>query len=564
MTSILPSRELLNELKLAKSKNSLIFAITEDREGLSQLLKSNNFDVRSVDLRDDGNLLEMLVKWERTPDNAVYLIYGISSQFPSVLGYLNLHRDLFYQIKRPVLMTVSEYEIREIQKHAPDLYRYRSRTYNLNEKGMTGIEPTFSEPKSVYYKLPIFEEKIDVAAMRERIKLDEYLLGTVNDDYKKAELYMDLAISYFKLDDLDTGNDYSRKSMNIRERLKDEKGILINYRRLILVFLLKKQFRKVIELSSLLLKSDPTSASDYLFRGIAYLELGQFETALKCYDKAIELDPRNANIWLRKGLALGMLNRYEDALESFKKMIEFDPQNAIPWQGKGLVLNILNRYEDALESFKKAIKLDPQNAIVWQGKGYALSKLLRWEEAVDSFEKAVELDPQNAIVWQGKGYALSKLLRWEEAVDSFEKAVELDPQNAIPWQGKGLVLNILNRYEDALEAFEKTAELGMKSATLYITLACLYRKLGKEAESAEACKLARDLIERENEYTRACFEAVCGSADAALALLRTALEKKQQTADWARQDPDFEFIRDDPRFKALLDEFSEDGKEGPE
>ena len=496
MTSILPSRELLNELKLAKSKNSLIFAITEDREGLSQLLKSNNFDVRSVDLRDDGNLLEMLVKWERTPDNAVYLIYGISSQFPSVLGYLNLHRDLFYQIKRPVLMTVSEYEIREIQKHAPDLYRYRSRTYNLNEKGMTGIEPTFSEPKSVYYKLPIFEEKIDVAAMRERIKLDEYLLGTVNDDYKKAELYMDLAISYFKLDDLDTGNDYSRKSMNIRERLKDEKGILINYRRLILVFLLKKQFRKVIELSSLLLKSDPTSASDYLFRGIAYLELGQFETALKCYDKAIELDPRNANIWLRKGLALGMLNRYEDALESFKK--------------------------------------------------------------------AIKLDPQNAIVWQGKGYALSKLLRWEEAVDSFEKAVELDPQNAIPWQGKGLVLNILNRYEDALEAFEKTAELGMKSATLYITLARLYRKLGKEAESAEACKLARDLIERENEYTRACFEAVCGSADAALALLRTALEKKQQTADWARQDPDFEFIRDDPRFKALLDEFSEDGKEGPE
>ena len=53
-----------------------------------------------------------------------------------------------------------------------------------------------------------------------------------------------------------------------------------------------------------------------------------------------------------------------------------------------------------------------------------------------------------------------------------------------------------------------------------------------------------------------------GSPDAALDLLRTALEKKQQTANWARQDPDLEFIRDDPRFSALLDEFSAGGDKG--
>jgi len=55
-----------------------------------------------------------------------------------------------------------------------------------------------------------------------------------------------------------------------------------------------------------------------------------------------------------------------------------------------------------------------------------------------------------------------------------------------------------------------------------------------------------------------------GSPDSALDLLRTAMKKMQETADWARRDPDFESIRDDPRFKALLDEFSADGKKGPE
>ena len=135
------SRELLNELKLAKSKNCLIFVITDDCAGLSQLIRSNNFYVLREDLKGDKNLLETLVEWESTPDNAVYLVCGIASQFPRVLGHLNLHRDLFYQIKRPALMAVSEYEIKEIQKHAPDLYRYRSRTYNLKVKGKRETEP---------------------------------------------------------------------------------------------------------------------------------------------------------------------------------------------------------------------------------------------------------------------------------------------------------------------------------------------------------------------------------------------------------------------------------------
>ncbi|MDF0591042.1 tetratricopeptide repeat protein [Candidatus Methanocrinis natronophilus] len=597
MTSTLPSRELLNELKLAKSKNSLIFAITEDRDGLSQLLKSNNFDVRLIDLRDNGNLLQMLVDWKDTPDNAVYLIYGISSQFPSVLGYLNLHRDILSQIKRPVLMAVSEYEIREIQKHAPDLYRYRSRTYNFKAKRDIGIKPSFSEPKSIYYKLPIFEEKIDVDAIRERIKLDEYMLGTVKDEYKKAELYMDLAISYFKLDDFDKGDDFSRKSMNIRSQLNDEKGILLNYRRLIVVFLFKNKYERVIELSSLLLKSDPTSASTYHFRGIAYGRLGLLENALECYEKALELNPNNAFVWFGKGLILSKLGRWEEALKLSDKAIEFNPKNADFWSYKGVVLGALDRWEEALEYFEKGLQLSPHNADVWADKGIALESLGRSDEALEYFEKALELDPKNADFWSYKRISLGNVGRWEEALklsnkaieinqknanawygkgvalgnlghheyalEAFEEVLELDPQNANAWHDKGVALSNLGRHEEALEPFEKAVELGKESATLYVSLARLYRKLGREADSIEACKSARDLIENESEYSRACFEAVCGSPAAALELLRTALEKKEQTADWARRDPDFEFIRDDPRFAALLDEFSAGGEMGP-
>jgi len=59
---------------------------------------------------------------------------------------------------------------------------------------------------------------------------------------------------------------------------------------------------------------------------------------------------------------------------------------------------------------------------------------------------------------------------------------------------------------------------------------------------------------RESEYNRACFEAICGNVEEALALLKVALEKKQASLEWARGDPDFASIREDARFRALVGE----------
>jgi len=139
-TSLL--KELLNELKLARGKNCLIFAISGQPARLKEAIESANFEVREIylpyrptfyTLKEGENLLEILLRWKDTAENCVYLVHGIGNQFPWVLPYINLHRDLFFDIKRPVVVAVNEYEIREIQKHAPDWFRFRSRTYELKE-----------------------------------------------------------------------------------------------------------------------------------------------------------------------------------------------------------------------------------------------------------------------------------------------------------------------------------------------------------------------------------------------------------------------------------------------
>jgi hypothetical protein len=53
-------------------------------------------------------------------------------------------------------------------------------------------------------------------------------------------------------------------------------------------------------------------------------------------------------------------------------------------------------------------------------------------------------------------------------------------------------------------------------------------------------------------YNLACAEALLGEADAALEHLKSALEAHPAYKESAREDPDFELIRSDPRFAELV------------
>jgi hypothetical protein len=304
MTYTQQLKELLNELKLAKGKNCLIFAISERPARLEELIESDGFDVREIYLEGRENLLEMLLTWDETTGNAIYVVHGIANQFPWVLPYINLHRDLFFDIKRPVVVVGSEYEIKEIQKHAPDWFRFRSRTYELKEEEpgeergiMRVAEP--AEPKPVYYPLPVFDEEECEEEIKERIKIDEYLLSSEHDDYKLAELYMSLSLSYFKLRDFEHGDECLQKSKDIREKLKDNRGILLNYARLSSIFIGIGEFEKVIVACNEALKIDPDLAWAYVIRGVAYAESIQYDKAIEDYNKAIALNPNHAEVLMQ-------------------------------------------------------------------------------------------------------------------------------------------------------------------------------------------------------------------------------------------------------------------------
>jgi len=301
---------------------------------------------------------------------------------------------------------------------------------------------------------------------------------------------------------------------------------------------------------------DPKDAHPHNGIGNVHYQLGNYEAALAAYQRAIELDPKDAHPHNGIGNVHYQLGNYEAALAAYQRAIELDPKDAHPHNGIGNVQHDLGNDEAALAAYQRAIELgglsNHELAVVHNGIGNVQAQLGNYEAALAAYQRAIELDPKAAVPHNGLGNVHHQLGNDEAALAAYQRAIELDPKDASPHYGIGNVHQLLGEYEKALTAYQKAVELAPERGVYRAPLASVLRKLGRETEAQEQIQIARGLIAKENKYNRACFEAICGNVEEALALLKVALEKKQAPLEWARRDPDFESIRDDARFQALV------------
>jgi tetratricopeptide (TPR) repeat protein len=146
------------------------------------------------------------------------------------------------------------------------------------------------------------------------------------------------------------------------------------------------------------------------------------------------------------------------------------------------------------------------------------------DEAERILRSASQSHPDHWQLWAELGHILVAKTNYDKAHDSFLKAIDLNPEMAGLWNNLGYVRKELGNIDGALEATLKSKSL---SAT--------------ETDKNVA------------NYNLACYYCLAGNRDESISCLTDALQADSSMKEWAKQDSDFDSIREDEDFIKLVE-----------
>jgi tetratricopeptide (TPR) repeat protein len=220
-------------------------------------------------------------------------------------------------------------------------------------------------------------------------------------------------------------------------------------------------------------------------------------------------------------------------------------------------LSVACYYEKQLEQsyqlINQYIQLNPLDSDGFNVLGILLDDLKRYDEAEAAYRKAIEFNPTYASAYSNLGNTLNGLKRYDEAEAAYRKAIELNPTDIKAYRS---LINLLrfelsNRIEDTLPLYEKRIEINPEDFNSYLAISSINKQLGKNI-SVDHIEKARQFMPEDDWYNRACLESVGNNFDLAFEHLRKAVQRDGFNPAWAWEDPDLEWIRNDPRFVEIV------------
>ena len=264
---------------------------------------------------------------KKIDEKTVVLVEGIENALPEIIGYLNWSREIFLKLKLRTIIFCPIYIMDEIIKSAPDFYRFANRI-TIKEKNEF-VEGTKMQMRSFVSDIYYDNEN----ELKDRIKIQEHLLSNAEDDYKVADISLNLGKMYLKICNYDKSIMYFKNSKNLYEKLNDKKGILMSIMGVGLVHNGLCDFKKAIvflENSLKIAKEIGDKAGEskcYTNLGNAYQSLGDFRKAIEFYLKAEkifeEIGQKHYLKFVYKNIAIAYdkMNDFEKA-EKYKRKAE--------------------------------------------------------------------------------------------------------------------------------------------------------------------------------------------------------------------------------------------------
>jgi non-specific serine/threonine protein kinase len=269
-----------------------------------------------------------------------------------------------------------------------------------------------------------------------------------------------------------------------------------------------------------------------------------------------------------KGRQLFHMLHLDEAKEMFENAIKLDSKYALAYAGLADTHSWMYEWEGgknsdllaAEENSIKAITLAPGISESHSSRGFVLSLAKKYNEAENEFKEAIRLNSNSFDAYYLYGRVSFARGQVEKSAELFLKASKVRPedfQSVLLYAQSLHVLGRVNHREvlrEGVERAKKHLQLNPNDRrALSLTSGSLY-EVGEEKEAFNWINKALELYPEDAGVliNATCLFAKAGIKERALDLLELAVGKGFGKKEWIAHDPDYDSLRNEPRFKVLL------------
>jgi tetratricopeptide (TPR) repeat protein len=224
---------------------------------------------------------------------------------------------------------------------------------------------------------------------------------------------------------------------------------------------------------------------EYLNRGNAKYDKGDWDGAIADYNQAIELKPDYAAAFDNRGNAKRKKGDLDGAIADYTQAIVYEPDTEAASENGGNGDKEKDDRASSFSDFKKAsaMELRPDAALPYKNRADVEYDKRDLDGALTDYNQAIVLKADFAEAYMGRGMAKRDIGDTEGAMVDCTKAIELNPKFAWAFHVRGCLRYDAHDFKEAAEDFRKEVELVSSSDYARFRIMLIRSRLG-EAEAA--------------------------------------------------------------------------------
>jgi len=312
-------------------------------------------------------------------------------------------------------------------------------------------------------------------------------------------------------------------------------------------------------------QTENVDAYKFYLKGRGYWNMTRLDSARANYSKAIQLDPNYALAYagLADTYAIGRSPLDDVPIAKFyaAKALSLDSTLSEALTTMGFIQQIFDYdWLNAKKNLRTAVNLDPNNYAAHMYYGLVLMHSTPdKEQALREFKKAVDLNPLSSYAnWLlSRNYYFAG--KYDLAIDQLKKTVLIQPKTLPSTQrytyvwSLGLVYLKKHDYSQAKDYFDQLPEGDAIQLDNYQVMQSYgYAVMGEKAKAITLLEKTLKKYPNLDHYRNSQVYVALGNFDEAMNQLELGYTYRETHMFWIKVDPEFDPIRNDPRFKALL------------